>query len=260
MMKYHVTLYDDIESRVVLLFSTAVLCLAELLNFFNLPLQSAVIHSVNLQILLLLGAYRWGRPQSLSLALAIPSLIRLVGFALPLADLSPIFAQWVISIPLFLMLAVFVWLFQLPWFNWHIMWSSVPHYVWITAVGLLAGGILYQALPPTPLPADSLWLMFFNLFVVIICMAFLEEWLFRGVMQGLLTEMLRQRWLAGVLVAVGYTLLHLGHGRVTYVLLILILSLFLSWLRTISRSLFPVCLLHAAANLTYYILLPWFFA
>lgn len=258
-MRYHYRhiLLDDIESRLILWLMWLGILLAELLLLLGLPVVGMLLYSAILQLLFLYGAYRWGRPQSTVLALAIPPVIRLVGMALPVGELSPFFAQAVIGAPLLATAVVYMRLFDLTWFGLQVKRSSVPHYVWITAVGGLFGWVLYQVRPTAVVMWDNPLTLLFYLIVLVGVMAFIEEWLFRGIMQSLLTGLFVYEWPAGLVVATLYTILHLGYASLPFLALIFVFALFLGWLRTISGSLFPVVLLHGAANIVYFLLLPW---
>ncbi|HUM69226.1 MAG TPA: CPBP family glutamic-type intramembrane protease, partial [Chloroflexota bacterium] len=114
----------------------------------------------------------------------------------------------------------------------------------------------YQFQQPTPPEIGSPLLWLFYAFVLVVAMAFLEEWLFRGIMQTALTRLWENGYLAGLVVALVYTTLSLGQGPWPYILLIFIMALALSWLRQATNNLIGVSLAHAAANLMFFLILP----
>jgi membrane protease YdiL (CAAX protease family) len=75
-------------------------------------------------------------------------------------------------------------------------------------------------------------------------------------MQTALTKLLGNGF-AALVVALVYTILHINQGSWIFVLIIFLFALGLSWLRNRSESLLNVCLVHGAANILFFLLLPW---
>jgi membrane protease YdiL (CAAX protease family) len=246
---------DRFESEIALFAAVVVILLGEWLLIQRQFLSGIFLYSVILLLLLLYATYRWEHEQRYLVVLAIPSIIRLLNFTLPLGDLSPLFAQAVIALPLTLSGMVFVWLFNRPGFLLIFKWRLTPTYLLLVGLGSIVGLVLFQFKQPARLTWNTPLLLFFYLFVLVVAMAFLEEWLFRGIMQTVLSNLLGKNF-AGFVVALVYTILHINQGTWIFVLLMFVFALGLGWLRNKSESLTQVFLVHGAANLVFFLILP----
>lgn len=246
---------DRIESRVALFATVVVVLLGEWLLLQRQFLSGILLYSILLLLLLLYTAYRWEHEQRYLAVLAIPSIIRLLNFTLPLGDLSPLFAQAVIALPLVLSGVVFAWLFNLSGFPLIFQPRRIFRYMSWIGLGCMAGFMLFQFKQPARLTWDTPLLFFFYLFVLVVAMAFLEEWLFRGIMQTALSSLLGKNF-AGCVVAIVYAVLHINQGTWIFDLAVFIFALGLGWLRNKSESLTQVVLVHGAANLAFFLFLP----
>ncbi len=246
---------DRFESEIALFAIVVVVLLGEWLLIQQQFLSGIFLHSLTLLLLLLYVAYRWEHEQRYLAVLAIPSIIRLLNFTLPLGDLSPLFAQMVVALPLTFSGVVFVWLFGQVGFPSMCKWRQVPVYFLLVGVGGFVGLVLFQIKQPARLTWNTPLLLLFYLFVLVVAMAFLEEWLFRGIMQTVLSNLLGRNFAAFV-IALVYTILHINQGTWIFVLLVFVFALGLGWLRNKSESLTEVFLVHGAANLVFFLILP----
>lgn len=246
-----------VERQFALLATVVMILLGEWMLIQRQFLSGLLVYSLLLLLLLLYVAYRWAQPQHYLLVLAIPCIIRLLNFTLPLGDLSPIFAQLIISFPLMLTGAVFLWLFKEAEFSFDLKFQrrQAPIYLLLIGLGSFAGFMLFQFQKSARLTWSSPLLLFFYAFVVVVAMACLEEWLFRGIMQTALSKLLGNG-IAGLVVALVYTVLHVNQGSWLFVLLIFVFATGLSWLRLKSGGLLNVFLVHSAANILFFLILP----
>lgn len=245
-----------IESPVALFGTISIIFLGEWLLIQQQYLSGILLYSFLLLFLLLYAAYRWETPQGQLLVFTIPPIIRLLDFTLPIGNLSPLFAQAVVAAPLTLTGFVFAWLFRQSNLSLRMKWHQVPTYLLLIVVGGLAGYILYRFEPPTPLRWNSSLLLLFYIIILLGAMALLEEWLFRGIMQSALTNLLGKGF-ASLIVAMVYAVLHINQGTWMFVLIIFLFALGLSWLRNSSENLLNVFLVHGAANIFFFLILPW---
>lgn len=244
------------ESWGIVVTASAAVLLAEWLLMRSRPLPGLLLYSLMLVLLLLYSTLRWPRPQRQLLVLTIPAVSRLLAYTLPLGNLSPPFAQLVVAVPVGLTAVFFVSLLEQVWPTLHFAWRRIPTYLLLIALGAGGGVLLFQFQQPAPLIWSNPLILIFNIFVLVISMAFLEEWLFRDIMQTALTRLWGNNLLPGFVVAFFYTALSLGQGPWPFILLIFVLTLALSWLRRASDSLLGVFLLHGALNLTFFLILP----
>lgn len=130
-----------------------------------------------------------------------------------------------------------------------------PH-VWLVLLGTLASGILLWWWMPAgyarPIAADPWRLAGFLLLYPLV-----EEWVFRGLLQG---ELLQRGWgrrlhlgisRANLVTSLLFVALHLVNHPPAWALAVLLPSLVLGHLRERHGSLLPALLLHPLFNLTY---------
>jgi uncharacterized protein len=246
---------NALENRFVVGVTIVVVLWGELLLMQQKFLSGVLLYSVMLLSLLLYGAFRWKLPQHQLMVLAIPAVARLLNFSLPLGELSPMFAQMIVGVPMAFMAMVFVWLMKQGQFSFRVEWRRVPLYLLLIVVGIGAGFLLFQLNTPVLLVWDTLPFLFYYIFVLVAGMAFLEEWLFRGIMQTALTSLFSDGF-AILAVATIYTILHIGQGSLHFIGTIFLFSLGLGWLRHTSDDLLGVCLVHGTANLVFFLVLP----
>jgi membrane protease YdiL (CAAX protease family)/O-antigen/teichoic acid export membrane protein len=242
------------ESGLVLLVTAVLSLLAEWFLQIQRISSGLLLYSILLQALLLYGAYRWGHPPGRLIVLAIPAIIRLMNFTLPLGGLSPPFAQFLIAVPLLLTAIVFVWLFRQGRFELNFDWHRIPYYLLLIAAGCGVGFLLSLFRTPEPLKTNSPLVVVFHGFVLLFGAACMEEWLFRNIMQGAVAGLFGQGT-AVPIVAYFYTALHVGQGSLLYVLAVFAVSLGLGWLRRRGDGLADVCLVHGAANIMFFLVL-----
>lgn len=248
---------DQLEGFVVVIVAGALLLLAEFFLWQQFVIAGLLLHSAVLVLLLLLGTFRWPNPQYQLVVLTIPALVRLLAYTLPLGDLSPLFAQVVLGVPLVLTAVSLSWVLEQPSLPIQATWRHLPYYLLLLLAGAGGGLLLYQIQQPAPLLWDTPWLLLFYLFVLIVVMAGLEEWLFRGVMQTALDQIWGNWLWVSLTVAIFYTSLSLGQGSVLWSVSILVIAFALSSLRHLRDNLLDVWLVHSGLNVTFFLILPY---
>lgn|SRR5215469_6542619 len=134
-------------------------------------------------------------------------------------------------------------------------WSFAFNYTVFALIAIFLGvRIGFLVFAPSlhrgvPLPLAALGILFFT--------AWPEEFLFRGIVQNLLTQTLKNEWAALAAASVIFGLSHLHHAPYPnwkYALLATIAGLFYghAWMKT--RSLVPGVLVHAAVDISWHIL------
>ena len=246
---------ERFNSQITLLIAMVAIVWSEILLVRGQYLSGVLFYSAILLILLTYGAYRWEHPQRHLIVLVIPSIIRLLNFTLPLGNLAPVFAQMVIIIPLVLVGAVYVWLFNEDRSVLVFQRREFSAYLVMIALGCIVGWLLFQFKQPMRLDANSPLLFLFYAFVLVFATPFVEEWLFRGIMQTELTRLLGRDF-AGLVVSILYAILQINNNSWLFVAVIFVFAWGLSWLRSRTYNLLYVCLIHGAANLVYFLILP----
>jgi uncharacterized protein len=244
-----------IGNHIVVGILAAIVLWGELLLAQQKFLFGVLLYGVTLLALLLYGAYRWETPQRQLIVLTIPAVVRLVAFSLPLGNLSPMFTQLIVSVPLTFMAVTFVWLMKDGQLEFRFDVRQIPIYLILISAGAGAGYLLFQIQSPARLVWDSPLLLFFYVIVLVAGMAFLEEWLFRSIMQTALESLIGGGF-AVLAVAIFYSILNVGQGSTLFVSVIFLVSVGLGLIRRTENGFLSVCLVHGTANLVYFLVLP----
>jgi hypothetical protein len=207
-------------------------------------------------LLLLHAALRWQHPiHRLLLTLTLVPLIRIVSLSLSLASLSFLYLYFVISILLLISAVLIIRILGFSWQETGIQSGGLLIQALIGLTGLAFGYIEYMILKPEalvqPTDLDQLWV---PALILLLYTGFLEELLFRGLMQRTATEILGS---LGVLyVAVVFAILHIGSNSIAHVIFVFTVGLFFGWIRAKTGNILGVSLSHALTNIMLWLVLP----
>ncbi len=213
--------------------------------FFALLWHGATTRNVRLRALL------W--------AVALAPLLRLLSLAMPLSDISTIGWFAIVSVPV---LAASVVAARTLGYTRHelglvVRWRDLPLTLVLVPIGVGIGLVEYLLLQPAPLASNlSLREVLVPALVLTVCTGFVEEFLFRGVMQ---------RAALGVLgpargltyVSVIFAALHLGYHSAADVAVVFLTGWLFAWTTWWSRSLVAVTFAHAAVNVSMFLVWPF---
>ncbi len=215
------------------------------------------LHSLILVVLILQGATtRQTQTRRLLLTLALAPLVRILSISLPLQDLPLVF--WYLIIGALLYMAAFVTAqitgispqrMGLTWKGWPIQLASA-------LIGFGLGLMEFLILGSRPLIDSLSWETFlFPAFVLMIFTGFLEEVIFRGLVQDVSTTLMGRFgiWYGAVLFAV----LHIGYLSLPDVLFVFGVGLLFGYLVQRTRSLLGVSLAHGFTNISMYLIYPF---
>ena len=237
---------------------------AELLTTILAPSQNATIYGfIQLQYILLLfvlcihAAIKWGQADfPLLLTLTIVPLIRIISLSLPLALFPQMYWYLLTSIPIFI--AAFMVMRQLD-MGWKDVGVNGRFLLWqipITLTGFVIGFIEYLILKPEPLVKTFNWVHLISAgLILLIGTGFLEELVFRQVMQKVAVERLGRAF-GIVYVAAIFGVLHIGYSSFTDVLFVFAVGLFFGWAVDQTGSIVGVTLSHGVANITLFLIMP----
>jgi len=231
----------------------------EAVTVFLSPAVGLAVHGALLVALLGLAATakfaHWWR---LLLAMALPPLLRLLSLSLPLYAFPQIYWYLIIGVPLLLAAGMVVRLanFTPDDLGLRLSYGKLPLQLTIALTGVIIGYAEYMLLRPaslvTALTLEQLWL---PMLILTFFTGFLEELLFRGVMQSAAIERLGQ--LTGVVgVAALFAIFHLGTQSPAAIGLIFVVGLYFGAAVLYTRSLIGVTLAHALANISLLLVLP----
>jgi membrane protease YdiL (CAAX protease family) len=215
------------------------------------------LHSIVLVVLILHGATtRKTQTRRLLLTLALAPLIRILSISLPLQSLPLI--DWYLIIGALLYLAAFVTA-QITGISWRRMgltWKGWPIQLAIALIGFGLGLMEFTILGSRPLIESLSWeTLLFPAFVLMVFTGFLEEVIFRGLVQNVSTMLMGRFgiWYGAVLFAV----LHIGYLSVWDVLFVFGVGLLFGYLVQKTHSLLGVSLAHGFTNISMYLVYPF---
>ncbi len=237
------------------------LTIAELLTTLIAPRAGMIAHAVIFVLLLLhatLGSH--GAQSKFLLTLSLAPLIRVLSLALPLTEFPVSYWYVVVGAPLFLATYLTARQAHLTRRMVGLQITYLPWQIVIGLFGVLLGLVEYLILRPSPLASALRWeLLLFPALSLLIFTGFLEELIFRGVLQSTAGTHLG-RW--GLFYVAGiFAVLHLGYRSVLDVLFVFgVAILFGLLVPRPGGSLLGVTLAHGLTNISLYLVFPFLLA
>ena len=236
---------------------------AELITAAVNPMGGIIFHTVVLLALLGHASLSSKDPRhDVYLALSLAPLIRILGLSVPLAPFSQIYRYLIITVPL--LAATFVIIKMLGYSRSEIaltigkMRVQLPIQLLVGATGIGFGLIEYYILKPEPLIDALAWQeILLPAFILLVTTGFVEELVFRGVIQRACVKAFGTWGLFYVTII--FTVLHIGYFSVLELAPAFFVGLFFSWVVRKTGSLLGVTLSHGIANITLYLIIPLFF-
>lgn len=230
---------------------------AQLVTALVNPIWGIAFHTVLLFSLIFHAAFTTRHPDhKLYLALSLAPLIAILSLTMPLAQFSQIYQYLIISIPLLAAAYAVIRIlsFQASEIGLRVRKIPLQGLVALTGIGL--GLAEYQILRPEPmvdaLSWASIWL---PALILVVATGFVEELVFRGVMQRSSLEVLG-RW--GLIYAAGlFSVLYIGYLSAAQVGFAFLVGLFFGWIVKKTGSLLGVALSHGITNVALYLVIPF---
>lgn len=232
------------------------LTVAESLTVLVMPQLGLVLHGLLLIALIVHASLATRGPQQRLLwAMTLAPLIRLLSLSLPLAHIQLIYWYVIIGAPL--LASTFV-AARSAGYTANKVGLNARAWPWqflVSLTGIGLGYLEYVILRPQPLTTslafDQIW---FPVLVLFIFTGFLEEIIFRGVMQRAATESLGR---LGVLyVSLVFAVLHLGFQSMLDVIFVFLVAMFFGFVVTRTRSILGVTIAHGLTNVGLFIFFP----
>ena len=147
-------------------------------------------------------------------------------------------------------------------FRWRHLWLGILTYVIVTVIMIISGILLEMngLQPIRSLQAVLQTYSFPTLFGLFLTGTILEEIFYRGYLIGRLEDLLGQRWLAGLVSWLAFTLVHLKFFGLGPTLDLSILSAALVVLYLKEKSIWPCIVIHGINNALSYLVFPFFVA
>ena len=238
---------------------------AEVITVFTDPLTGIGLHGATLLALLAASGIggRGERPADgplsrLLYALALVPLIRIVSLTMPLGRFDEVYWFLAAGLPVFVAGVVIVGTLGIrPGdIGLRLTRRGAPLQPLIASFGLVLGFAEYQILRPDAL-IDDLTLRQFIVpaLVILFATGFLEEFIFRGILQRLAEGVLGR---SGILyVSLIFAILHVGYRSAPDFLFVFAIALLYAWVVRRTGSIMGVSVSHGITNITLFLVVPF---
>ncbi len=243
----------------------AVFTVAEVITVYTDPVTGIALHAITLSALIIASSFigQGGRAEVQSLsallhALALVPLIRIVSLTMPLGRFDETYWFLAAGLPVFgAALVVITGLGLSPRdVGLRIGRPSLYLHPLVILFGLFLGLTEYHILHPEPL-IDGLTLRQFVVpaLVLLFATGFLEEFIFRGILQRTASAALGP--LAILYVSLIFAILHIGYRSGTDLLFVFLIALLYGWVVRRTGSIIGVSVSHGVTNITLFLLVPF---
>ena len=244
-------------TRVLVLYMGGI-TLAEVLTSFASPHLGLVVHGVLLVLILVHSAVKDGsKEQRFLLALGMAPLIRLMSLSLPLLKFDFVYWYMIIGIPLLAAAWVVYRLSRYKAAQVGLGWGRLlPAQLVIGLSGVGLGFMEYLILKPEPLVESfSLANIWRPALILLVFTGFLEELIFRGLMQQASVNTLKKY--GPVYISALFAVLHIGYKSWIDLVFVFLVGFAFSIVVQHTRSLAGVTLAHGLTNISLFLVFPF---
>lgn len=233
-----------------------VLVVAEIVTNFVVPPIGLGLYGALLVIMLLHAALAQEKPiRALTLSLALVPLAKLISYAFSPDVIPPAYLYMDVGLPMLVAVALGVNALGISWQEIGIRIRGLPVQLLVALSGILFGVVQY-AIVAAPRASDPLGTgqLMFTGFAIVFSTGFVEELIFRGMIQWATSAMLGQAGM--VYTAALYALLHVGYQSWQLMVFVFAAGLFFGWVVMKTRNILGVSLAHGLLNALVYLVLP----
>jgi len=235
--------------------------IAEVLNITIGPVWGITCHIIVLVALIPHSALaRRQTHQQLLLSLALVPLVRIISLSMPLANIPQIWWYPIIYAPLLVAAVMVVRILNLRArdIGFSVSFRLFPLQLAVVLSGFVLGVAEYFILKPEAIVIELTWQeVWLPALIFIVCTGFVEEFIFRGVLQC--TAVGAFGWRGIVYISLLFATVHLIHYSVIDIVFVFVIALFFGWVVKKTGSLLAVTLSHGIANTVLYLVAPFFF-
>jgi len=230
------------------------------------PMWGMVCHVIILAVVIGRSAIASeSRYRQLVLSLALVPLVRIISLAMPLANIPQIWWYPIIYVPLLAAAFMVVRILGYRAGEVGLSFRLFPVQLVVGLSGLLFGVVEYFILAPEPMIAEPTWQRMWLMAVIfLLCTGFVEEFIFRGVLQRTAVGAFGGWGIAYV--SLVFAIAHLIHypevgltGILIDITFVFIVALFFGWVVKKTGSLFGVSVSHGITNIILYLVAPFLF-
>ena len=194
------------------------------------------------------------------IALVLLPLIRILSLTMPLVHFSRISWYILISIPVFIALLTCIWVQGLRGKDVGLYLPKLKHTPIEAGVILLAipvGVVEYQILKPSPFPGLEVGTtdFIYAALIFIICTGFLEELVFRGLLQHNAIKLMN-KWRGILFVSTIFGVLHVGNLALLDCVLAFSIGFIFSIVREKTGSIYGISVSHGIINVILFLVVP----
>lgn len=242
---------------------------AEVITVVYQPIAGIACHFAILLAVMMDSAlwdkYYYGH---LTLSLSLVPLVRIISLSMPLVDIPQLWWYPIIYLPLLASAIVLVRLLDYRprdvGFSFGYSFGLIPVHLLIGLLGIGFGIAEYLIIDAEPLVADPTWQnAWLPALLLLLTTGFVEEFIFRGVMQRAAVEAFGGWGI--VYVSLLFAVLHIGWIEAANPLswldiaFVFVIALFFGWVVKKTGSLLGVTLSHGLTNIVLFIVAPVFF-
>ena len=236
---------------------------AELLTTYVDPVAGVLLHAVILSALILTAALGEDSPDAagapasrLLYALTVVPLIRILSLSMPLAHFEPYLWYLMAGLPVFLAAVVAMGPLGLTLQSIGVRLSWSPVQAGVIALGFGLGIAEYHILRPDALINQLTPASFVPpALVLLVATGFLEEFLFRGVLQTVAWPLLGRATV--FYVGAVFAILHIGYHSATDVAFVFAIALIYGWVVRRTGSIMGVSVSHGITNIMLFLVVPF---
>jgi uncharacterized protein len=229
---------------------------AEYLTYYINHLSGIIFYFTILLVLVVHSAVTHDeRLRGLWLALGLVPLIKIIGLVMPVSEISEIYLYMIMAVPIFLAaVAVILNLKYSLDDDIGLNGKRVLLQVLVSIAGIVLGFVDYVILKPEALISElTLQMMVIPSLILLVATGFIEELVFRGIIQRAARALGSWGW---VYVALIYGILQIGQGSVVHIVFVFIVAIFFGWVVKKTGSIIGVSLSHGLLNIALYLVLP----
>ena len=197
-------------------------------------------------------------PRKLIMSLALVPLVRIISLSMPLSSIPQIWWYPIIYVPLLLAAIIAARIMDYRLEDVGVTIKLFPVQLVIALTGLGFGLVQYLILRPEPLVAELNWqTAWFPALILVLATGFVEEFIFRGVLQRTAVKALGN-W--GIIyVSYLFAILHIGFLSWVDIVFVFAIAVFFGWVVKKTGSLLGVALSHGITNIMLFVVAPFFF-
>ncbi len=238
----------------------AAIILAEVVAVFFDPLWGIIGHIVILAAVIVYSSMIGQQTrQRIFLSFALVPLVRIIGWCMPLVNIPMIWWYPIIYVPLAVAAFVLMRVLGYRMTDIGLNFNRIPIQLLVALTGVAFGVAEYFILRGE---AEAVRVVLQETqvlagFLLLACTGFVEELIFRGVLQRSIAPL----WGGGGLVYVSllFASLHMIHNSLIDLAFVFVVAMFFAWVVKRTGSLLGVTLAHGVTNIMLYLVLPLFF-